>query len=112
YFSYRDDANRPLFDAQVATHTPAAGEPTDAAGWLKVIDQDHAAPDHTGDFKKHNEPEEGFLDLDERGVVAVAGAGLTWGGTCKTAKVIMHGDLREGDGAKVNTARIKHTDNT
>ena len=62
--------------------------------------------------KKHKAPEEGFLDLDERVVMALAGAGLTWGGTYKTAKDIMHFDLREGDGAKVNTARIKHTDNT
>src|SRR5690606_21816816 len=97
---------------QVAAHTPAAGEPTDAAGWLKVIEQDHAALNNTGDFKKHKAPEEGFLDLDERVVMALAGAGLTWGGTYRAAKDIMHFDLREGDGAKVNTARIKHTDNT
>lgn len=112
YFSYRDAANRPLLDAQVAAHTPAAGEPTDAAGWLKVIEQDHAALNNKGDFKKHKAPEEGFLDLDERVVMALAGAGLTWGGTYRAAKDIMHFDLREGDGAKVNTARIKHTDNT
>ncbi|WP_454084225.1 hypothetical protein [Georgenia sp. Marseille-Q6866] len=112
YFSYRDAANRPLLDAKLTGRTAAAGEPADAAGWIKVIEQDHAKLKDKGDFKKHKPPEEGFLDLDERVVMALVGAGLTWGGTYKTAKDIMHVDLREGDGGKVNKARIKHTDST
>ncbi|PYG01881.1 D-alanyl-D-alanine carboxypeptidase [Georgenia satyanarayanai] len=110
YFSYREPANRPLLDAKLTGRTAAAGEPTDAAGWIKVIEQDHAALKDKGDFKKHKPPEEGFLDLDERVVMALTGAGLTWGGTYRTAKDIMHFDLREGDGGKVNKARIAHTD--
>jgi len=37
------------------------------------------------------------------------GAGLTWGGTYPTAKDLMHFDLRQGDGAKIQTARTAHT---
>ncbi|WP_152190253.1 M15 family metallopeptidase [Georgenia satyanarayanai] len=112
YFSYRDAANRPLLDAKLTGRTAASGEPADAAGWLKVIEADYLALKDKGDFKKHKPPEEGFLDLDKRVVLALTGAGLTWGGTYRTAKDIMHFDLREGDGGKVNRARIAHTDNT
>ena len=64
-----------------------------------------------GDFKKHKPPEEGFLDLDESVVLALSGAGLTWGGTYPTDKDIMHFDLREAEGAKIHAARTAHVAN-
>ena len=109
YLSYRDPANRAALTTAVAGHTAAPGEPADAAGWLKQIELDHAALSAGGDFDKHKPPEEGFLDLNRSVVLALTGAGLTWGGTYPTAKDLMHFDLRQGDGAKIQTARTAHT---
>ena len=64
-----------------------------------------------GDFTNHKPPEEGFLDLDEAVVLALTGAGLTWGGTYRRAKDIMHFDLRQAEGAKVHSARTAHNAN-
>ena len=108
YFSYRDPANLPALTAQVGAHKAAAGEPADLAGWQAQIAADHEALAGKGDFKKHKPPEEGFLDLNESVVLALSGAGLTWGGTYPTDKDIMHFDLREAEGAKINTARKAH----
>lgn len=44
-------------------------------------------------------------------MLALTGAGLTWGGTYPGAKDLMHFDLRQGDGAKIQTARTAHTAN-
>ena len=111
YFSYRVPANLPALTAQVSAHKAAAGEPADLAGWQAQIAADHEALAGKGDFKKHKPPEEGFLDLNESVVLALSGAGLTWGGTYPTDKDIMHFDLREAEGAKINTARKAHVAN-
>jgi hypothetical protein len=116
YFSYRDATNLPALTQQVQGHTAVKGEPADVPGWLKQINADHAAlsADDT-DFEKHKPPEEGFMDLDEAVVLALAGAGLTWGGTYGSAnggaKDIMHFDLREAEGAKIQAARTAHAGN-
>ena len=64
-----------------------------------------------GDFKHHKSADEGFIDLGQSDVMALTGAGLTWGGTYQKAKDIMHFDLREGDGAKIHSARTRHRNN-
>jgi hypothetical protein len=113
YFSYRDAGQQAALATQVAGHTAQPGEPTDVKGWQAQIETDYTALKDKGDFKKHKPPEEGFLDLDERVVLALTGAGLTWGGTYSAAKDIMHFDNRTGgDGAKVHTARSAHKANT
>jgi hypothetical protein len=109
YLSYRDPANRAALTAAVTGHTAAPGEPTDVAGWLTQIELDHTELSAGGDFDKHKPPEEGFLDLDRAVVLALTGAGLTWGGTYPGAKDLMHFDLRQGDGGKIQTARTAHT---
>jgi len=43
-------------------------------------------------------------------VTALTGAGLTWGGGCSGKKDIMHFDLREGEGKKIDSARQTHHD--
>jgi len=63
------------------------------------------------DFKGHKDPAQGFLDFNEAVVAKLIGVGLTWGGTYPGAKDMMHFDLREGDGAKINTARKAHKNN-
>ncbi len=108
YFSYRDPANLAALTTAVQGHTAAKGEPTDLAGWQKQIEADYTALKDTGDFKKHKSPDEGFLDLNESVVMALVGAGLTWGGTYPGDKDIMHFDLRQGDGAKIQAARTAH----
>ena len=109
YFSYRDPANLAALTAAVQGHTAAEGEPTDLAGWQEQIKADYTALKDKGDFKKHKSPEEGFLDLNESVVMALVGAGLTWGGTYPSDKDIMHFDLRRGgrgqDQSRANGAR-------
>ena len=51
------------------------------------------------------------MDLDKALVLAMADAGLTWGGTYSGGKDIMHFDLREGDGAAIDKARNHHKAN-
>jgi hypothetical protein len=111
YFSYRDPANLAALTTAVNGHTAASGEPADLAGWQKQIEADYAALNNKGDFKKHKPPEEGFLDLDESVVLALTGAGLTWGGTYRGDKDIMHFDLRQAEGAKIDAARAAHVAN-
>ncbi|HEY5979815.1 MAG TPA: hypothetical protein VIT41_09285 [Microlunatus sp.] len=111
YFSFRDAANLPALTAAVTGHTAAKGEPADLAGWQAQIAADYEALNGKGDFKKHKPPEEGFLDLHESVVLALTGAGLTWGGTYPTDKDLMHFDLREAEGAKIDAARRAHVAN-
>ena len=111
YFSYRDAANLGALTTAVQGHTAATGEPADLPGWQKQIEADYAALNEKGDFKDHKPPEEGFLDLDESVVLALTGAGLTWGGTYGGDKDIMHFDLRQAEGAKIQTARTAHVAN-
>ena len=44
-------------------------------------------------------------------MLALTGAGLTWGGTYPGAKDIMHFDLRQAEGAKIDAARAAHVAN-
>jgi len=111
YLSYRDPAKRAELTTKVTGRTPKGGEPTDVSTWLKQIEKDHADLSAGGDFKHHKAPEEGFLDFDEAVVLALTGAGLTWGGTYRRAKDIMHFDLRQAEGAKVDAARNAHKAN-
>jgi hypothetical protein len=111
YFSYRDPANLAALTAAVTGHKAAAGEPADLAGWQRQIAADYEALNGKGDFNKHKPPEEGFLDLHESVVLALTGVGLTWGGMYPTDKDIMHFDLREAEGAKIDSARRAHVAN-
>jgi hypothetical protein len=111
YFSYRDPANLAALTAAVTRHTAVKGEPTDLAGWQKQIEADYTKLNGKGDFKKHKSPEEGFIDLDESVVLALTGAGLKWGGTYGGAKDVMHFDLRQAEGAKIDAAREAHVAN-
>ena len=111
YFSYRDPANLAALTAAVTGHKAATGEPADLAGWQRQIAADYEALNGKGDFKRHKPPEEGFLDLHESVVLALTGAGLTWGGMYPTDKDIMHFDLREAEGAKIDSARRAHVAN-
>jgi hypothetical protein len=113
YLSFRDPANRQALRAAVAAHTPRKGEPTDEAGWLAQIERDHRAITGSKDFEGHTSPEKGFLDLKESVVMALAGAGLTWGGgdPYGATKDLMHFDLRSGEGGRIDSARNKHKAN-
>ena len=111
YFSYRDRANLAALTSAVKGHTAAKGEPKDVAGWQKQIEADYTELNGKGDFDNHKPPEEGFIDLDESVVLALTGAGLTWGGTYPGAKDIMHFDLRQAEGAKIDAARAAHAAN-
>jgi hypothetical protein len=110
YLSYQDPAKSKELDDKIAKHTKVKGEPADAAGWLVQIAKD-AKSLEGGDFRGHKAAEEGFIDFDEAVVLALTGAGLTWGGTYAKAKDIMHFDLREGTGATVDAARKGHRNN-
>ena len=48
------------------------------------------------------------MNLSKALVLAMADAGLTWGGQYGGGKDIMHFDLREGDGAAIDRARTAH----
>ncbi|HEU4545110.1 MAG TPA: hypothetical protein VFR88_02340, partial [Microlunatus sp.] len=111
YFSYRDPANLAALTAAVTGHRATAGEPADLAGWRRQIAADYEALNGKGDFKRHKPPEEGFLDLHESVVLALTGAGLTWGGMYPTDKDLMHFDLRAAEGAKIDSARRAHVAN-
>ena len=108
YLSFRKDENREALRAAIAGHTAAKGEPTDEAGWVKQIEKDHAAITKSADFKRHTSPEKGFMDFQESVVMALAGAGLYWGGEYGRTKDLMHFDLRSGEGAKIHNARTSH----
>lgn len=111
YLSFKDEANRAALRTAIGKHTAASGEPVDEAGWVKQIEDDHKAITGSKDFKGHTSPEKGFMDFEESVVMALAGAGLTWGGTYSSTKDLMHFDLRSGEGAKVDSARNKHKAN-
>ncbi len=107
-FTGADDAT---LGELVRKHTPLKGEPTDLAGWVNQIEKDRKSV-AGGDFANHTAASEGFMDLDKALVLAMADAGLTWGGTYGGGKDIMHFDLREGEGGKIDEKRNAHTANT
>jgi len=94
----------------VRDHPPLKGEPTDLAGWVKQIEKDRTSV-AGGDFANHTAAAQGFMDLDKALVLAMADAGLYWGGQYGGSKDIMHFDLREGDGAAIEKARNAHKAN-
>jgi hypothetical protein len=108
YLSYRLKANETDLVDSVGKHTRLTGEPADVKGWLKQIESDARALQNDPDFDSHKSAEEGFMDLNQSVVLALTGAGLTWGGTYGGAKDLMHFDLREGEGAKIDNARGAH----
>ena len=70
---------------------------TESLAWWKIwITTDRSMLKHW-DFPRHKTPHQrGYMDLPRELVVALVGAGLMWGGQYRTAKDIMHFDLREG----------------
>jgi D-alanyl-D-alanine carboxypeptidase len=110
YFSFTGADDTTLAEL-VRNHTPLKGEPTDLAGWVKQIEKDRRSV-AGGDFANHTAAAEGFMDLDKSLVLAMADAGLTWGGTYGGGKDIMHFDLREGEGAAIDRARNAHKAST
>jgi hypothetical protein len=103
-------ANDPTLVALAGKHTAQGKEPKDAAGWFAQIEKDRKSLTG-GDFAEHTPASQGFMDLDKALVLAMADAGLTWGGTYSGGKDIMHFDLREGDGAAIDKARNHHKAN-
>jgi len=70
------------------------GDVNDLAWWKTRVKTDRAVIKHW-DFQHHPRPHQlGYLDLPREVVVALVEAGLTWGGQYRTAKDIMHFDLR------------------
>ncbi|HKD96671.1 MAG TPA: M15 family metallopeptidase [Micromonosporaceae bacterium] len=112
YLSFHDRSKAADLKAQVDKHTALRGEPRDAAGWQKQIDKDFKDMRDARDFNDHTPATQGFLDLNKAVVLALTGAGLTWGGTYPGAKDLMHFDLRDAEGAKIQAARTAHTANT
>jgi hypothetical protein len=86
-----------------------AGWWNDVAWWKKRVVDDSGLAD-TYDFseKVHHgyAATTGYMDLPKEVVVALVGAGLTWGGQYGGAKDMMHFDWRSGgDAAKIDDAR-------
>jgi hypothetical protein len=72
------------------------GDIESLAWWKSWITTDRSMLKHW-DFRRHPNPEKrGYMDLPRELVVALVGAGLMWGGQFRSAKDIMHFDLREG----------------
>ena len=70
------------------------GDTSDLAWWKSRVKTDRAVIKHW-DFQHHPRPHQlGYLDLPRELVVALVEAGLIWGGQYRTAKDIMHFDLR------------------
>jgi hypothetical protein len=101
YFSYRSKDKKDALEAKLKDRVTRKGEPTDYAGWLSQIKADHKRLVGRGDFSGHNDPAKGFLEFQESVVMALAAAGLTWGGTYNGPKDMMHFDLRNGDPAGI-----------
>ena len=115
YFSYRatDKETKKALEDKIAKHVAGKGEPTDYPGWLSQIESDHKLLSGRGDFANHKDPAKGFLDFQESVVMALAAAGLTWGGTYNGPKDMMHFDLRNsGDAAIVDKKRKEDTPDT
>jgi hypothetical protein len=101
YFSYRSKDKKDALEAKLKDRVARRGEPTDYAGWLSQIKADHKRLAGRGDFSGHSDPAKGFLEFQESVVMALAAAGLTWGGTYNGPKDLMHFDLRNGNPAAI-----------
>jgi hypothetical protein len=72
------------------------GEKQNLDWWKNRIATDRKVIKHW-DFPDHKHPQKtGYMDLPRELVIALADAGLLWGGMYRTAKDIMHFDLRDG----------------
>jgi hypothetical protein len=89
YLRLADDVESQRVQKLVAD-ARSRGEPESLAWWKNWITTDRS-------MLRHPSPEKrGYMDLPRELVVALVGAGLMWGGQYRTAKDIMHFDLREG----------------
>jgi len=80
----------------LVTQAQANGDSKTLAWWKNRITTDKAMLPHW-DFQNHKHPEKtGYMDLPRELVLALAAAGLLWGGQYQTGKDIMHFDLRTG----------------
>ena len=81
---------------ELVTNAQLRGEKQNLEWWKNRITRDRSVIKHW-DFPNHRHPQKtGYLDLPRELVVALADAGLLWGGLYRTAKDIMHFDLRDG----------------
>jgi len=81
---------------QLVTNAQLRGEKQNLDWWKNRIATDRKVIKHW-DFPDHKHPQKtGYMDLPRELVVALADAGLLWGGMYRTAKDIMHFDLRDG----------------
>ena len=81
---------------QLVVAAQARGDGRTLEAWKRRIVTDRAMI-RNWDFQHHMHPEKtGYMDLPRELVVALADAGLLWGGLDSTAKDIMHFDLRDG----------------
>ncbi len=85
-----------LSDADLAARVAANGQGHDLAWWREQLAADRAISKDS-EFDGHTDPAKGgFMDLSRELVEVLVGAGLTWGGTYRGGKDIMHFDLRSG----------------
>ena len=90
YLRLADDVESQRVQKLVAD-ARSRGEPESLAWWRNWITTDRSM------LPRHPSPEKrADMDLPRELVVALVGAGLMWGGQYRTAKDIMHFDLREG----------------
>jgi hypothetical protein len=95
YLRLADDVNGQRVQS-LAAESLSRGDSRSLEEWRTRITEDRAVIKYW-DFPAHKHPElTGYMDLPRELVVALAGAGLLWGGQYKTAKDMMHFDLREG----------------
>ena len=125
YLGLAADVESKAFADRVA----ACGEPTgvkwnqpktgawwnDVAWWKQRVTDDLGLAD-TYDFSEAGHhgyaATTGYMDFAKEVVVALVGAGLTWGGQYPGAKDMMHFDWRSGgDAAKINSARASDVPN-
>lgn len=95
YLRLADDVENSRVQQLVAA-AQARGDSRNLGAWKRRIVTDRAVIKNW-DFQHHKHPEKtGYMDLPRELVVALADAGLLWGGLYRTAKDIMHFDLRYG----------------
>jgi hypothetical protein len=81
---------------ELVTNAQTRGETKDLEWWKNRIATDRSMIKYW-DFQHHKHPEKtGYVDFPRELVVALADAGLLWGGLYRGAKDIMHFDLRSG----------------
>jgi hypothetical protein len=81
---------------ELVTNAQLRGEKNSLDWWKNRIATDRSVI-KSWDFPAHKHPQKtGYMDLPRELVVALANAGLLWGGLYRTAKDIMHFDLRDG----------------